>query len=354
MVILSALLALPAMVGGQVPFVDRLVVLHPTTSEVTLVDPLSRTVVARIPTGPGPQEVVMSPDGRFAYIANYGTLGIGPADESGGNPWSAEGSITVLDVSTGTVHATLRLGPYHRLHGIQVSRNGRRLWLTAEADSGVLEVDAQTGDVLMLWKTGGAFSHTLASSADGRDLFVANRQSRSVTVIDRLTVVVRRIPTGQLPEGIDLSPGGRQLWVGNRGDHTLTVIDARKLLPLATFSSGGLDPVRLRFRPDGREVWVSNRGSHELAIFDAQSRELLDRIPLPVEPRALVFSPDGRQLYVSAPASGQLILVDVGQRRVTDSFYVGPAPDGLTWSRLAPATAARAVSNQGSEAASRP
>lgn len=296
----------------------------------------------------------MSADGRFAYLANYGTLGIGPADESGGSPWSAESSITVLDVATGTVHATLRPGPYHRLHGIQVSRNGRRLWLTAEADSGVLEVDAQTGAVLMLWKTGGAFSHTLVSSADGRKLFVANRQSKSVTVIDRMTVVVRRIPTGQTPEGLDLSPDGRQLWVGNRGENTLTVIDARKLSPVATFSSGGLDPVRLSFRPDGREVWVSNRDSHELTIFDAQSRELVDRIPLSVAPRALVFSPDGRQLYFSAPGAGQLVVVDVGQRRVIDSFDVGPAPDGLTWSRLAPSTASHASPIQGSEAASRP
>ncbi|MFQ5679429.1 MAG: YncE family protein [Gemmatimonadota bacterium] len=354
---LCALVGWPAAIAAQsaearrLP-AEQLIVLHPTRGEAALVSPASRAVLTRLRTGAGSHEVALSPDSRYAYVANYGSVG---TEFDGERPGPAAGlargisrhagpggtgSITVLDLVSATVLTTLYPGPYRRLHGIRVSPNGRRLWLTAEADSGVLELDARTGALLMLWKTGGADSHTLVASPEGRKLFVANRGSSNVTVLDRATVVAHRIPTGPFPEGIDISPDGREVWVASRGDHSLTVIDARKQRAVARLPSGGTDPVRLRFSPDGREVWVASRGSRGLAVFDVRSRELIGRVALEAEPWALVFAPDGRELFVGTPADGRVVVVDVRRRQVSDAFSVGPVPAGLAWSRLAPPVAA--------------
>lgn len=325
---------------------EKLVVMDPTTSRALLVDPERRTVLARVPTGALAHEVAVSPDGRRAYVANYGV-----PDGAAGTAYPIpEASITVVDLETGIVLSTLRpfrtaAGEvlsvrYRGLHDIQVGAGGSRLYLTSEADSSVLELDAHTGEVLMQWKTGAAMSHTLATSRDARKLFIANRWSDSLTVIDRLTVTAHRIPTGREPEGLALSPSGQELWVGNRGDHTITVIDTRRQRRLATLDAGGRDPVRLAFRPDGAEVWVANASSRELAVFDARGRELLATVPLDVAPRDLVFAPDGRRLYVTAPDAGRVLVVDARWHHVLDSFGTGGSPSGLAWGHLAPAVAA--------------
>jgi YVTN family beta-propeller protein len=49
---------------------DTLIVLNKSDHEAALVDPQTNQVVAKIPTGRGPHEVAVSPDGKRAYVAN--------------------------------------------------------------------------------------------------------------------------------------------------------------------------------------------------------------------------------------------------------------------------------------------
>lgn len=311
-------LAGPRPAEGQ----EKLVVVNSRSSEAAVIDPVTRQILAQLPTGPRPRQVAVSPDGRYAYVAGYGTSTL---------PTAETATVTVLDLVEGRVRSTYS-PQYRNLHDVRVSPDGERLWLTAEADSGIVELDAATGTVLMLWKTGGAKSHTLVSTPNGRKLFVANKDSDSVTVINRLTVVAKRIATGAEPEGLDIAPNGRELWVANRGDHTVTVINARKDRPDTTMTSGGIEPVRLRFTPDGSEVWVSNWGSRTVTIFDRTSRELLATVAFEVRPWDIVFSADGGQAFVSAPERNEIHVVDTTTRLVGGSFFAGSEPLGMAWS----------------------
>ncbi len=49
-----------------------LLVLSKADHTLAIVDPVSLKVIARMPSGPDPHEVVATADGRFAYISNYG------------------------------------------------------------------------------------------------------------------------------------------------------------------------------------------------------------------------------------------------------------------------------------------
>ncbi len=368
MLSLAVAISLPATAK---PLVGQatLVVLNSGDSQVALVDPATQRVVARFPTGPDPREVALSPDGRFAYITSYGFTGEPPSvqrapgdvrdpedPEEGGEAArygasvrlgaSAEGApgrgdppvhtggaaVTVLDLVARRVHAAFHPGPYRNLHGIIVGSDGRRLWMTAEADSGIVELDAHTGALLMLWKTGGAKSHTLTLSADNRRIYVANAGSDAITVIDRVTVVEQRIPAGRNPEGLVLSRTGRELWVANRGDHTISIIDTRRLREIARFPSGGREPVRLQFNPVQTEMWVANRASRSLTVLDVSSAAVLATIQLDEEPRSLAFSADGAKLFVSTPRSGAVVVIDALGRAPLGSVRTGAGPHGLAWS----------------------
>ena len=49
-----------------------LLVLAKTDNTLAIVDPVTLKVVARMPSGPDPHEVIASADGKFAYVSNYG------------------------------------------------------------------------------------------------------------------------------------------------------------------------------------------------------------------------------------------------------------------------------------------
>src|SRR5688572_21190241 len=111
-----------------------LIVLNKAEASASLLDGTTGTVVATLPTGTGPHEVAVSPDGRWALVANYGGREAGR-------------SLTVLDVPARTVERTIDLGDYRRPHGVAWLADGRRAAVTVEANGGVLLVDVAAGRV---------------------------------------------------------------------------------------------------------------------------------------------------------------------------------------------------------------
>ncbi|MDA2913891.1 beta-propeller fold lactonase family protein [Acidobacteriia bacterium AH_259_A11_L15] len=298
---------------------DVLVVLNKSDHDAALVDPNTYQVLAKLPTGNGPHEAAASPDGRFAYVTNYGTQG---------NPGN---TLTVLDLKNRQVKATFHLGEYTRPHGIHVSRDGSRLWVTCEGAQAVLELDAHSGEILHAWKTNQQVSHMVVPTPDEKKLYVANISSGSVSVIDRQTNQVKTIPTGRGAEGIDVSPDGEEVWVANRGDNTLSIIATATDQVIATFESGGQIPIRVKFTPDGRQVWISNARSNAVTVFDAQSRQLIDTIDVGAIQVGILMQPDGQRAFVANTRDDRVTIIDVPARRVLQTFSTGDEPDGMAW-----------------------
>src|SRR5262245_4271955 len=75
---LLAVLAVLTLAVTEAPAVsaDLLIVLNKSDHEAVLVDPSTLKPVARISTGRGPHEVAVSPDGRRAYVSNYGMYNV--------------------------------------------------------------------------------------------------------------------------------------------------------------------------------------------------------------------------------------------------------------------------------------
>lgn len=321
-----ALALVPLSAAAQV-----LIVLNKSDHEAALVDPSTYEVLARLPTGQGPHEAAVSPDGRTAYVSNYGSFGV---FREGERPQMVPGNtITVLDLQERKVRATFDLGSYNRPHGLWVSRDASRLWVTCEGAQAVLELDAQTGKILKAWKTNQDVSHMVVATPDERKLYVANIGSGSVTVIDRTTDTVKNIPTGAGAEGIDVSPNGREVWVANRGANWLAVIDVASDRVLARFESAGQMPIRVKFTPDGTQVWVSNARSNQVSVFDAATRQWLATVEVGAVPVGILMAPDGQRAFVANTNANQVTVIDVPGRTVLRTFATGTEPDGMAWAR---------------------
>ena len=116
MLLLGGLLASTVLSAESTPS-TALLVLAKSDNTLAIVDPSSLQVIARVPVGPDPHEVIASADGKLAYVSNYG----------GG----AYNTLAVVDLVGQKALPPVALGPLRGPHGLVFV--GGKVWFTAEA-----------------------------------------------------------------------------------------------------------------------------------------------------------------------------------------------------------------------------
>jgi DNA-binding beta-propeller fold protein YncE len=280
----------------------------------TLVDADNRRPIARFPTGVGPHEVTVSHDQRYAYIA-----------DAGGR------TITVVDLARREVAATWDTGAGSQPHDVRASRDGAVVWAACGPLKAVLEIDSDNGAIVRTFTTGQDGGWMLAAAPDDAQLYVAHLEGGGISIIDRKTGGVRFIPTARGEMALDVSPDGREAWAANRETGQISVIDARRGDIVATLSSGGKGPIRLKFTSDGKRAVVVHREPRGLVVLDVARRAPVATIPLLHAPKILALSPDGTRAFITSPPSATLTRVDLRAGRVLDVTPTGKTPDGITW-----------------------
>ena len=109
-------------------------------NRVAVIDTRRREVAARIEVGRNPIQVYATPDGRYLYVANQGTA-TEPAD-----------TVSMIDVWAGRVIETIRTG--RGAHGVTVSDDGSRVFVTNIADSTVSAIDVASRKVVETFLVG--------------------------------------------------------------------------------------------------------------------------------------------------------------------------------------------------------
>lgn len=321
-----------------------LLVLNKSEATAWLLDPETGARLASLPTGDGPHEADVTPDGRLAVVTNYGAK----------TPGS---TLTLLDLATGSVAGTIDLGEHRRPHGVQVLADGRRAVVTAEASQALLVVDLVSRKVLAAIPTGEQVSHMVAVAPGGSRAFVSSIGSGTVTAIDLARGErLKTVKTGAGAEGIAVSPDGREVWVGNRASDSLVALDAatletRRTVPCASF------PIRLELSPDGGTLLASNARSGDVAFFDARTGTELRRVRMPTAskdsagrlfadrfgkspvPIGLLVSPSGKLAFVANSNADAVVVLDLATGAVLRTLPAGAEPDGLAWTPLRPSAA---------------
>jgi YVTN family beta-propeller protein len=137
----------------------------------------------------------------------------------------------------------------------------------------------------------------IASSPDGRLLYVICQDSDEVRVVDVPTSkVIRSIPVGRMPRGIALSPDGRQLYVTNAWSDTVSVIDATALQVVQTLPTGS-EPSGVVSDSDNTTLYVANRLSGDVSVIDLKTGQETKRLLAGRGASYLALSPDGKWIY---------------------------------------------------------
>jgi YVTN family beta-propeller protein len=296
---------------------------------LSIVDPVSLKVLAKMPSGEDPHEVEASTDGKFAYISNYG----------GG----AYNTITVADLEAKKTVETIDLGALRGPHGLMFT--GGKLWFTAEAARAIGSYDPKTKKIDWILGTGQGRTHMIYVTAEQKQIITSNISSATMTVIEKSTGGRGRpggpppqpdwtetvIPVGRGAEGFDVAPGGTELWAANAQDGTISILDlpTKKVIQTLNANAGGAN--RLKFTPDGKQVFVSTLSGPDVIVFDAASRKETKRIKVGTGAAGIQMRPDGKMVYVACTPDSYVALIDPKTLTVTGHLDAGKNPDGMAW-----------------------
>jgi DNA-binding beta-propeller fold protein YncE len=295
---------------------DVVVVANQRDATVHLVEAETGRRLARIETPPGPHEVAVSGDGRWAVVSIYG-------DQA-----TVGSSLLVIDVQKLAAARTLQLGSYRRPHDLAFLPGDSVLAVTAETDRAVLLVDVASGRVRKVLPTGQPLSHTLAVGPGARRIYTANMAAGNATEIDVETgKVVRTFTVGPGSEGIAVAPDGSQLWVTSLAAGNVSVFDLRSGDRVATLPAPG-HPYRVAITPDGRRALVPAPMQDRLRIFDVATREETT-VSIPGAPGGARVSPDGRTAYLPLNGASGIAVVDLETSTLVRTLPAGEGPDGI-------------------------
>lgn len=296
-----------------------LVALNKADATLSIIDPATMKVTGSVQTGADPHEVVLSADGKTAFVANYGP---GPAP---GN------TLSVIDLAAAKELRRVDLSPLYRPHGIQLI--GGKVYFTAETNRMIARYDPVANRVDWMMGTGQNGSHMIAGSTDQKKFVTANIGSDSVTIFEFQNVPpapskVTHVPVGKQPEAVDLSPDGKEVWTGLNAEGMVEVVDTATYKSVQKINVGGR-PYRVRFTPDGKTVVCTMLPSKELLLLDAVSKKELKRIKLESIPLGIAFSSDGKTAFVSAGQPDMVLKVNLDSGEVTGRVETGKVPDGI-------------------------
>jgi len=137
------LIALLAMIPATAHAQGALLVVTKQSHALAIIDGATLHVLARVPIGEDPHEVIVGPDGKTAYVSNYG-----------------EGTLhtlAVVDLLGQKPLPPIDLTPLRGPHGLTL-HNGT-LWFTAEGSKALGTLNPATGRVETVLGTGQNKTH---------------------------------------------------------------------------------------------------------------------------------------------------------------------------------------------------
>jgi YVTN family beta-propeller protein len=343
----SFLPGVPGFASAQATPSAALLALSKQDHTLAIIDPTSLQVLARIPVGDDPHEVVASADGRTAYVSNYG--------------FGRFHTLTAIDLVSQKQKGEIDLGALRGPHGLDFVQD--KVWFTAEAAKAIGSYDPATEKIDWIMGTGQNRTHMIYVFPDAKRVVTTNVNAATVTILEKTESPAgippgpppgadlqsgpppgmppgpmpgppggdwneTVIPVGRGSEGFDISRDGREAWVANAGDGTISVIDIATKKVTATLAANARGANRLKFTPDSKLVLVTPGSA--LVIFDSATQKEVKRLPNVHGSGGIQMQPDGARAYVACGRDGYVAVIDLKTMEMVGKIDVA-GPDGLAW-----------------------
>ena len=247
----------------------RIYVANSGSASISRIHPESLAVTTLNMPGALPEGLAVMPDGEHLLVTSQ------ERRSSGGG---SNGVVYVVALASFSVVAEILV--QDDPEGVVISQDGRQAWVAC--DLRVEEIDFTAGITAGVVSTviNGVegtddFEH-LAVTADKSRLYATNASRNRLEVIDLGTeIILTSINTGTDPEFVLLEAAAGRLHVSNQQGNSVSVANSANHTLLGTVSLGGLVEPRGLALGIGPLVWGTAAGNNALYRFDPATRQLI-------------------------------------------------------------------------------
>jgi YVTN family beta-propeller protein len=328
----------------------QLLALSKGNHTLAIVDPATLKVIARVPVGSDPHEVVASADGKTAYVSIYG----------GGSLHE----INVIDLVNQKALSNIDTKPFFGPHGLAFA--GGKLWFTAEGSKLVGRYDPATQAFDWAMGTGQNRTHMVYVTPDLKRVYTTNVSSGTVSILQDTLMQFGPPPGGPTPggqqqgpppgspppgfnpqprhdwvqtvvpvsngsEGFDVLPNGKELWTAAADDGTIAVIDLASKKVTDKIDAKVFGANRLQFTPDGKLALISSLRNGDIVVYDVATHKEVKKINVGHGAAGILMQPDGARAFIGCTPDNYVAVIDLKTLTLTGHIDVGNGPDGLAW-----------------------
>jgi YVTN family beta-propeller protein len=324
-------------VAGICSAADKVYVANEEADTVSVLDAASFKILANVRVGGKPHNVQVSPDGTRVWVTNNGepVAADAPAHQGMGkdeHQAMGAGAVWVIDAATDVVVAKVAVG-LHPAH-VVLTPDGRFAYVTNGGDNTTSVIDAATQRLVSTIAVG-KFPHGIRVSPDGKQAYVANLKGDTVSVVDTASQKeMTQIPVGKGPAQVGFTPDGRLAFVSLSGENAVAVIDPVTRKVLHRIAVGSV-PIQLFATPDSATLLVANQGTRKkpgktLSMIDLRSFKVIKTVDTGSGAHGVAVDREGRYAYITNTYAGSLSVLDIGKRSVAATVPVGKGPNGVS------------------------
>jgi YVTN family beta-propeller protein len=295
----------------------RVYVPNELSNDVTVIDPVTLTVLDRFAVGKSPEHITPSWDLQTLYVNDMNSATLTVIDPRSQRP-----------VDTKSVPFPYNL--YYTPDGTKAIVVADYLGQSMVADNGLYFYDRKTWKLLKFVQVPFPGVNHLDFSPDGSFLLVSCESAGTVVKVDtQQMAIVGSLRVGGSPLDVRLAPAGDVFFVANQGTNGVDVVD-----PVAMKSVGfidtGIGAHGLAFSRDVTRLFVSNRNNGSISVIDVATRRVVATWQVGGSPDMATVSLDGSQLWVSNRFHGTVVVLNAESGAVIKVIKTGGNPHGLT------------------------
>lgn len=244
--------------------------------------------------------------------------------------------VSVINTTTNTVISRIPVG--NNPVGVAVNLDGTRVYVTNSGDDidrgytfSIIYTDTDEVTSKLVYAGEGVKPFGVAITPD-ETLYIASYVTGKVYAINLSADYSTPINVGNHPVGVAITPDGKNVYVANRGSNSVSVINTTTNTVTATVDVGR-EPYGVAVSSDGR-VYVTNQNSSDVSVINTTTDKVTTTVNVGVNPHGVAVTPNGKWVYVTTFSNvsdpGSVYVINTTTNKVTGGpISVGILPSGL-------------------------
>ena len=296
---------------------NKLAVVNKSDNSISIIDIRTKKIIATLPTGAGPHELILLDDGRHAVSTDF----------VGGN------SLTVFDLKSQKVKNRMVFDDYLGPHGIFPLKDSSQVLFTSGRSQHLVHVDVLTKKVISALPTKQNTTHMVAVDDTETFAFTTNIRSDSISMFDiESSSLIKQIVTESQPEAIRYHHLSNTLWYGSNKEGLVTVINPHSEEVIVQFDDF-VFPYRILFNHEQTIALVPDFRGDFIRFIDVKEMKVVKTLSLGKGsgPQGITLHPNNNIAYVSLNLKNKIVSIDIDKQRIVDEYPTGNNPDGLIY-----------------------